>query len=209
MANVVKSDFLVRVAIVDDDEGTRLCFKDILQGTKNFHFAGSCSNAAEALTNLPLLQPDLTLMDIRMPDMNGIECTKRLRHIMPRLKIVIVTGTHETRWVSASLQAGATAYLVKPIEGDQLLATLQFAANQTGTSADISPIASGRMNWQLSPREKEVLTGLADGLLYKEISQKLGISYSAVHKYQHNIFRKLQVSNRSEAIRIWLDNQKS
>ena len=69
----------------------------------------------------------------------------------------------------------------------------------------VPPSNSSRTHLPLSPREKEVMAGLAEGLLYKEISEKLGISYSAVHKYQHKIFEKFQVSNRSEAIRLWLD----
>lgn len=199
------------VAIVDDDENTRLCFQDILQSAENFRFVGSFANAAEALAGIPRLQPDLTLMDIRLPGMNGIECTRRLKRIMPNLKIVIVTGTHNADCVDASLQAGAEAYLFKPLMGDQLLATLRFAAlNRPGNPDKAEEFLSAnpsKTNLPLSPREREVLAGLADGLLYKEISQKLGVSYATVHKHQHNIFKKLHVSNRSEAIRIWLNKR--
>ena len=83
MANVQKTDAITHVAIVDDDENTRLCFKDILQSARNFSLSGSFSNATEALDGIPRLQPDLTLMDIHLPDLNGIECTKKLRHVMP------------------------------------------------------------------------------------------------------------------------------
>jgi DNA-binding NarL/FixJ family response regulator len=150
-------------------------------------------------------------MDIRLPGMNGIECTRRLRRIMPNMTIIIVTGTHDSSLVGASLQAGAAAYLLKPFEGDQLLATLRFASLSQTKDPQIKgedhSAKTSKRNLFLSPREQEVLTGLADGLLYKEISQKLVISYAAVHKHQHNIFRKLRVSNRSEAIRIWLNNR--
>jgi DNA-binding NarL/FixJ family response regulator len=201
MASIDKAG-VMHVAVVDDDEDTRLCFQDILRSNQNFSLSGSYSNAAEALAGLPRSQPDLALMDIQLPDLNGIECTKRLRHTIPRLKIIMVTGTHETRWVSDALQAGAAAYLVKPVDSDQLVATLRFAAAQATTGTP-------RMNLSLSPRETEVIAGLAEGLLYKEISQKLCISYAAVHKHQHNIFKKLHVTNRSEAIRIWLSHHNS
>jgi two-component system response regulator DevR len=216
MAKIGTAENPVRVAVVDDDESTRLCFQDILQSTRNFKFAGSFSNATEALAGVPQLQPDLALLDIRLPDLNGIECARRLKSAMPGLKIVMVTGTHEANWIGASLKAGAAAYLVKPVMEDQLLATLKFAAagksqsSQSGINKEdpngVPDITKARIeNLPLNAREREVLKYLAQGLLYKEISDRLGISYAAVHKSQHNIFRKLQVSNRSEAIRIWLN----
>jgi DNA-binding NarL/FixJ family response regulator len=205
-----------RVAVVDDDADTRFFFKDVLESAKGFRFAGDFPNAREALRGIPQLRPDLAVMDIRMPGLNGIECTRQLKRDMPRLKIVIITGTHNTDAVNTSLLAGADAYLIKPIDADQFLATLQFATvggTEAGQSAqksgqNVFPSAPSGNCARLSPREKQVLENLADGLLYKEISDKLGISYAAVHKYQHIVFQKLQVSNRSEAIRLWLDSDR-
>ena len=207
-------DIRSRVAVVDDDADTRFFFKDVLESAEEFRVAGDFSNGKSALRGIPRLQPDLVVMDIRMPGMNGIECARQLKRDMPRLKIVIITGTHNADAVSTSLQAGADAYLIKPIVVDQFLATLRFAsaggkeARQSAqpSGQNISPSAPSGYCLRLSPREKEVLENLADGLLYKEISAKLGISYSTVHKHQHKIFKKLQVSNRSEAIRLWLDS---
>jgi DNA-binding NarL/FixJ family response regulator len=214
MANEESIDSAVRVAVVDDDESIHLFLNDILQPTKTFILVGSFSSAAQALNNLPPLRPDLTLMDVRLPDLNGIECTKRLKQSMPHLKIVIVTGTHEMNWGSASREAGAEAYLVKPFDREQLLATLRFVSSgQINIKTDLPAKGRGVVRIKavkivllLTPREKEVLRNLADGLLYKEISDKIGISYSAVHKYVDHIYRKLDVNNRSEAIRIWIDS---
>jgi DNA-binding NarL/FixJ family response regulator len=213
--NTIKSTPRMRVAVVDDDVNICLCLKDILQSAENFMFAGSFSNASGALAGIPRLSPDLTLMDIRLPDLNGIECTKILKRILPLAKIIIVTGTHDANLVDASLQAGALAYLIKPFEEDQLLATLRFAAvsqakakpNKMG--ARITPFSKIQIgtNLPLNPREKEVLMNLAEGLLYKEISDILGISYSAVHKCLNNVYKKLRVSNRTEAVRVWLDSR--
>jgi DNA-binding NarL/FixJ family response regulator len=204
--NAVKSASHMRVAVVDDDENTCLCLKDTLQSAENFAFVGSFLNARTALAGIPALCPDLTLMDIRLPDLNGIECTRKLKETMPFLKVVVVTGTHDTNLVVASLQAGAIGYLLKPFEEDQLLATLTFAAgNQETKSSVFSKLRLGA-HLRLNQREMEVLKNLAEGLLYKEISDKLGISYSAVHKCLNNVYKKLRVSNRTEAIRIWLDN---
>lgn len=212
MTEVPTTESNRRVAVVDDDEYIRLSFRDILQSNENFSFAGSFSNASEALEGIPKLQPDLAVMDIRLPDLNGVECTRRLKRIMPKLKIVIVTGIHNVDCVDASLQAGAVAYLFKPVLGDQLVATLRFAALSQAaapgkTEDEMLSASPKKANLPLSPREKDVLASLAEGLLYKEISQKLGVSYATVHKHQHNIFKKLRVSNRSEAIRIWLNNR--
>ena len=121
-------DRLTRVAVVDDDEDIRFYFRDLLQSTDDFRFAKDFSNANDALTSMPRLQPDLVVMDILLPDLNGIECTKRLKRTMPDLKIIIMNGTQHVNSVGRSLQAGADAYLAKPVTTDQCLATLRFVA---------------------------------------------------------------------------------
>ncbi len=204
----------MRVAVVDDDEDTRLFFQDILQAAKDFQFAGGFANAAEALDGIPRLQLDTVLMDVQMPGLNGVECTKRLKRAFPQLKIVMVTGRHDENSIQCSLQAGADAYLVKPIGADQCLATLRFVViNPQGREREraeagerLFPAPPAGTGLPISPRERDVLRGLAEGLLYKEISGQLGISYAAVHKYQHRLFKKLRVSNRSQAVRVWLDS---
>jgi DNA-binding NarL/FixJ family response regulator len=200
-------DSKMHVAVVDDDDNIRLCFIDILRSEKSFSLVGSFSRATEALSAIPRLQPDITIMDIRLPDVSGIECTRRLREAMPHLKIIIVSGTHESNCVDAAIQAGADAYLYKPVNGDQLLATLRFAAlDKAKTDKEPSIHLKARIVSALTPREKNVLRNLAAGLLYKEISEKLGVSYTAVHKCLARIYKKLHFNNRSEAIRWWLDN---
>jgi DNA-binding NarL/FixJ family response regulator len=199
------------VAIVDDDEDTRLCFTDVIKYSETFKVSGSFSDASTAVSAIPRLQPHLVLMDFQMPGLNGFEATKRLMFLMPLLKVVMVTGNLGQGIVEAASKAGAVALLLKPTVAEQLIATLEFASHLTKTvpanlaKAHVSSFGKSRsqMSPGLSPREKEVLAGLAEGLLYKEVSEKLGISYSAVHKYQHSIFQKLHVSNRSEAIRLW------
>ena len=208
MANIEKMPNAVRVAAVDHDEDIHLCLKGLFQFSIHFSFVGSFSNATEALNELPNLRPDLALMDVRLPDLNGIECARRLKQSMPHLKIVMITGTHEKNWVSASRKAGATAYLVKPFIEEQLLATLGFVSTSPASSTRSLRKKDENIHdlpAQLNAREREVLRNLAEGLLYKEISDKLGISYAAVHKCQHNIFKKLHVSNRSEAARVWFE----
>jgi two-component system, NarL family, response regulator LiaR len=194
------------VVVVDDEPDERLYLEDILRQAEQFCCTGSFSNGSDALHEIPHLHPRLVLMDINLPDINGIECTRKLKHLMPDVKIIIVSGLHEGCWIEKSLKAGADAYLVKPITPDQFYATLKYTvAGKTFHEGDHSTASA--MVKMLTPREKEVMQHLADGLLYKEIADKLGISISAVHKYQHIIFQKLHISNRSEATRIWLTGQ--
>lgn len=194
---------VTRVVIVDDDADARLYFKDILASSKEFEFTGEFSSASEVLAGIPLLRADMALVDICMPGLNGIECAKRLKQKIPALRIVIVTGSYKPELIGEALRAGADAYLMKPVDMYQCLATLQFALiRKREFSFSVKKLTGCK---SLSPRENEVLQGLAEGLLYKEISDKLRISYSMVHKYQHKIFQKLGVSNRSEAVRFWFE----
>jgi DNA-binding NarL/FixJ family response regulator len=210
MENYGDSNGRVRVAVVDDDADTRLCFRDILHSENKFHFAGGFASAREALTEIPCLQPDLVLMDIKLPDMDGIECVKQIKRSMPHLRVVIVSGNRDRSSVERSIAAGAVTFLIKPVDPDQLLAALQFAAGPIKEPIRKAPGKFQRSSpATLTQREQVVLSKLAEGLLYKEISDALGISYAAVHKCQHRIFRKLRVGNRSEAALAWLQNRKS
>jgi two-component system, NarL family, response regulator LiaR len=214
MAMGASLDVTTRVVVVDDDECSSTYLRNLLQSTRNFFFVGSFANGVEALNGIPLLAPDLVLMDVWLPDLNGIECTKQLKQSMPYLKIVMVTGAHDGHCVEASLRAGAAAYLIKSTLVDQFLATLTFAVSSQNVSMPNHKLSELKFPdtklsgaaLLLSPRERQVLANLAKGLLYKEIAESLGISFAAVHKHQHNIFKKLDVNNRSEAIRKWLEN---
>jgi two-component system response regulator DevR len=212
MANSGTFDGQGRVVVVDGDEDSRQRLKDILQSEDNFIFAGEFSTGKEALAVMPSLHPDLAIVDIRLPDMEGIECLKSLTRSIPVLRVIIVSGNRDTNFFNRASDAGAVACLIKPVDAGQLIATLRIAifhkskinrSLKNQNTASIRDSAPTR-RLALSPREQEVLSGLADGLLYKEISDKLPISFAAVHKYSHNLYKKLGVSNRSEAIRVWL-----
>ncbi len=199
------------VAVVDDDEDTLLYFSDLLASTGDFSCLGRFSTGARALLEIPCLNPDLVLMDIRLPDVNGIECARRLKLQMPGVKIIMLTAMHDANSIQKSLDAGADAYLTKPGTAEQCLAALRFAdrdrlglkglppgieqsPKRAGSRATLPPITD---------REGEVMGYLAAGLLYKEIADRMRISFSAVHKHQHNVFRKLGAGNRTEAVIAW------
>ena len=131
---------------------------------------------------------------------------------MPFLKVIMVTGIREENTIVRSLQAGAIGYLVKPVTPDQCRATLNYAmaASERCASrpASVKNFPATYDSPLLTHRETLVMRCLAEGLLYKEIADRLKISYSAVHKLQHKIFLKLKVANRSEAISKWHGNRK-
>lgn len=190
------------VVIVDDDADFRLCLKDILHGAAGYRLIGGFSNSAAALDAIPKLNPDLVLMDVRLPGLDGIECTKNLRQIMPGLRVVMLSGMHDDQSIEQSVSAGAVAYLVKPLTPHQCLATLKCVM-ALGTTAQRPESESSPAHPLLTQRENEIMKHLAGGLLYKEIADRLDISYSAVHKLQHKIYAKLHATNRTEAISRW------
>jgi DNA-binding NarL/FixJ family response regulator len=216
MANSGTFKGRARVAVVDDDEDIHLWLKDVLQSQKSFVFAGGFFTGKEALSGLPSLRPDLALVDIRLPDMDGIQCTERLRRLVPPLKIVILSGYHDADLIDRASRAGAITFLVKPVDPVQLIVTLHVVAvhniennrNPDARSTGFSPEMAAAVKSHLTPREEEVLSRLAEGKYYKEISDKLGIRFRTVQKHCGNIYKKFRVNNRSEAIRVWINRSR-
>src|SRR6266496_6371326 len=115
---------LIKVSIVDDDEYDRLLLKQILEKSLGFTCASMHASGAEALDRIPKINPHLAFLDVRMPGMNGLECTRRLKTLMPQLKLIIVTGLLGVETMNESLRAGADNYLTKPLVADQCVAML-------------------------------------------------------------------------------------
>ena len=136
---------------------------------------------------------------------------RSLKGILPRLVVVLVSGIADPETMAAALAAGGDGYLTKPFTISQCLATLTFSARRRRTYALGGLVVQAQSlrrvddYARLTKREDEVMHGLAKGLLYKEIADNLHISSSTVNKHQHNIFRKLHVSNRTEAVTKWLE----
>ena len=184
--------------------------RQALEKSGEFVCAGSYRSANEALAEIPKILPQVVLMDIRMPGMGGLECTRRLKAIRPQSKIIIVTVLLDTESMNKSIQAGADAYLTKPISAAQCLALIKFTIrsgmlfrDKSGTHLHVDILKTAS---PLTVRENEIMALIAKGFPFKEVADRLGISFSAVHKHQHNSFRKLGVSNRTEALNKWWDN---
>jgi DNA-binding NarL/FixJ family response regulator len=202
----MRKDDRIRVAIVDGSEGTRWSMECILNRATDFKWVGAFRCGEDALNEIPALAPRLILMDIRLPGISGIECMHRLKSTLPGLMVVLASMASDDLTITKALAEGSDGFLAKPFSIAQCLATLRFALRDRYREANRLHHNRSTNSTEpdaLTKRENEVMAGLAKGLLYKEIADKLGISFSAVHKRQHRIFCKLHASNRTEAIDKW------
>ena len=199
----------IKVAIVEDDTGVREGLTFVIKGTSGFSCTGSYANAESALKAMPLDWPDVVLMDIHLPKMSGIDCTGQLKEMNPGLHIVMLTAYEDDDLIFKSLQAGASGYLLKRtppaeiVEG--LLDVYQGGSPMTSSIArkvvrHFQQKPSNNELANLSKRELEILKLLTEGCLYKEIGDQLSISAVTVRSHLRNIYEKLHVRTRTEAV---------
>src|SRR5437762_614944 len=204
----------ISVSIVEDNEQLRATLARILNRAEGFRCVGQYGDAESALTGLPKDNPDVVLMDINLPGMNGVECVRQLKLAAPQILVVMLTVYEDTENIFNALAAGAAGYLLKRTKSAELLEairevqrggspmTTHIARKVTQSFHKAGPSAQATEN--LSQREQEVLDLLSQGHLYKEIADKLGISYETVHTYVRRIYEKLQVRTRTEAVAKFL-----
>ena len=204
----------ITVAIVEDDSQVRHSLVGILKRGSGVLCVGAFGDAEEALRELPRLQPQVTLMDINLPGIDGVECVQKLSGLLPQMQMVMLTVYDDTDAIFNSLAAGASGYLLKPVSAVQLLAAVKdvYAGGAPMTSNIVrkvvqtfkQPVATAHETENLSTREQEVLDYLAKGYLYKEIAGQLSISYGTVHTYIERVFKKLHVRSRAQAVAKYL-----
>lgn len=199
---------LPRLAIVDDDQDFLLLISD-LGNLGHFTIVGSFSKAAEALQTLPKSELDLVLMDIHLPDISGIQCTKALSIALPNLPILALTGFPDASLFLRSVMAGAAGFLVKPFANSELLSAIaqalagEFPISKLAIPYVIRFIRQIRQvsdPGSLTEREEEVLACTLMGLQTKEIAQKLGIGEATVHTHVQRMHEKLNVHSKKEII---------
>ena len=221
MTHFSEKDVPLRVSIVEDDAPAREILARWLAQAEGFQFVSEFGSAEDSLDKLPRQNPNVVLMDIKLPGMNGVECVRQLKPRMPQTQFVMHTVYEDSNHIFNALQAGATGYLLKESAHDELLAALKYV--HTGGSPMTSYIArrvaqcfpnsavQTIANDDLSPREREVIELLACGYLYKEIAEKLEISVPTVNTYIRRIYEKLHVRSRAQAVAVFahlpMDNQ--
>ena len=198
------------IGIVDDDASVRRSLTGILQRSPGIKCVGSFASAEIALAEIPRLAPQIVLMDINLPGMDGVSCVRQLATLAPKTQIIMLTVHDDTSAIFNSLAAGASGYLLKPVRAADLTAAVRdvFAGGAPLTSNIARKVVQsfkqnappGEATVELSPREMEVLDCLTRGFVYKEIADHLQVSYATVRTHIERIYEKLHVRSRSQAV---------
>lgn len=199
----------LRIAIVEDSPRLRDEYAAIVSAAGDLVLAGAYPAAEAALAALPALAPDAVLMDINLPGLSGIECTRQLKVVLPQTQVVMLTAFDDSDQVFESLKAGATGYVLKDATAEEVLdAVRDVCAGGSPISSAIarklvqffSPRPASPEVTALTDREREVLDGLSRGLMYKEIADELAVSINTVRAHVRRIYETLQVQSRAEAV---------
>jgi DNA-binding NarL/FixJ family response regulator len=204
----------IRIAMVEDDTTVREGLKILLQGSAGFTCVAAYSNGEDALANLPLVKPDVVLMDIELPGINGIDCIITLKALNLPIQFIMLTVMEDSEAIFKSLSAGASGYLMKHTPPAKLLEAIEEVyRGGSPMSSEIArkvvesfqnPLVGTTPADGLTKREEEVLSLLAKGYLYKEIADLSNISIDTVRSHIRHIYEKLQVKTRTEAVLKYL-----
>jgi DNA-binding NarL/FixJ family response regulator len=198
------------VAIVEDNADLRGTLARVINRAAGHQCVGQYGDAESALASIPKDKPRVVLMDINLPGMNGVECVRKLKQLLPETLVVMLTAYEDTENIFGSLEAGASGYLLKRSKSTEILEAIKdVVEGGSPMTAHIarkvvhsfqSKASSPQATDNLADREREVLDLLSQGFMYKEIADKLGISFETVRTYIRRIYEKLQVRSRTEAV---------
>ena len=192
------------VLVVDDHALLRTGVANIINQESDLHVVAEASNGVEAVEAFERHHPDVTLLDLRMPVMEGVEAVRQIRERDPHAKVIVLTTYDTDDDISRALKAGAKAYVLKDISADGLIACIHdvLAGKTYLAPAAAAKLAEGVTRIQLTPRELTALRLMADGKANKEIANELGISERTVKTHLGHLFEKLGVTSRTEAVKI-------
>lgn len=201
-----------RVAIVEDTKELRTTIGEWLSESKDLVLVGSCESTEAALKELPLIKPDIVLVDIKLPGADGIECVRKLKPELPGAQFLMLTVYDDALKIFAALEAGASGYLLKRAKRERLLQAIdEMNSGGSPMSAQIArkvvqsfQRGTPKPDFALSPRETEILKLLAEGLLYREIADNFGSSVYTINAHIRRVYEKLHVHSRSQAVAKFL-----
>lgn len=199
------------VSIVEDNSAISASLERVIAASPDLRCVSVSANAEHALRTIPQQRPEVALMDIELPGISGIECTARLKRLMPNLRILILTVYKDHDQIFRALEAGASGYLLKRSSSEEIMrAVRDVKEGGAPMTAEIAakvvqsfhrpPATANERVQTLTAREAEILELLARGYVAKEIADQLGISYETVRGHLANIYEKLHVRSRTEAV---------
>jgi DNA-binding NarL/FixJ family response regulator len=210
MSASLAHDMPIKVAIVEDDEGIRTSLAAMVRRAPSLRWAGDYADAEAALKEIPRCPPDVVLMDINLPGINGVECVRQLKASLPAVQFLMLTVYEDSDSLFNSLKAGASGYLLKRTASSKLLEAIRDV--HEGGSPMTPQLARRVVQYfsrqpegdsslsRLTPGEKDFLDQLAKGYAYKEIADRMSISIDTVRSYVRTVYEKLHVHSRTEAV---------
>mgnify|MGYP003316957965 CR=1 FL=1 len=195
----------IRILVADDHALLRRGLVSLLEYQKDFAVIGEAGNGREAVDRSRELKPDVVILDLSMPVMDGVEAARLIHEAQPDVRILILTTFGTSVDVARAVRAGATGALVKDSDDDELLASIRKVANgETAFSPEIQVLLKEPLPPELTDRQREVLAAIVHGLASDAIATRLGISTDAVNQHIDAIRKKLGAANRAEAVAIAL-----
>jgi len=201
----------ISVAIVEDNNDIRNALEQIIDSAEGYTLACSCVSGEDALIKLPIFQPKVVLMDIQLGGINGIEVVRELKASCPDMLFMMCTVYEDDEKIFEALSAGASGYIIKKTAPAKMLEAIKELfeggapmssqiARKVVSAFQSKPSEADHSLDALTKREKEILEMLSKGLIYKEIADQVNISSETVRKHVYNVYAKLHVSNRVEAV---------
>ncbi|WP_316825820.1 response regulator transcription factor [Pedobacter miscanthi] len=204
----------IRIFIYDDSSDRRDSLKALLSLNEDLKFVGEAPNCKSVIRDIESFYPDVVLMDINMPEVDGLEGLKLIKNNFPQVKVLMQTAYDDSEKIFTSIKNGASGYILKNDKPQRILQAIEEVFE--GGAAMNPAIAQKVLDYfkpikkesPLSPKENEVLSLLAEGLSYKMVADKLGVSYTTINTHTKRIYEKLHISSLGEAIAYFYKNIK-